>query len=187
MAGVLHGYEIFIEGQFYRFITSMFIHSDPMHILMNMLSLYFLGRVFEKFFKPLAYLSIYFVTGIFGSLLLLFVTPESQAIGASGAIFGIFGALAGFAWVHRKSMHDEFMQFMRSFGIILLLNFAMGLAIPQIAMSAHIGGLIAGMISGVIMAKNPKYLWAYLFGSAVLIFLSSNYLSSLYVSFTLLP
>jgi len=180
IAGVLHGYEIFVDGQFYRFISSMFMHSGAMHIVMNMLSLYLIGQVLEKLFKPLTYLAIYFITGVFGSVFYLFVNPNGQAVGASGAIFGMFGALAGFAWVHRKTMHDEFMRFMRSFGMILLLNFALGLAMPQIAMSAHIGGLVTGIISGMILAKNPNYLWAYLLGSVTLIFLSYNYLASLY-------
>jgi len=180
--GVLFGPSIFNDGQFYRFVTSMFMHSGAMHIVMNVLSLYLVGQVLERLFKPLTYLSIYFITALFGSLVYLLVShPDGQAVGASGAIFGMFGALAGFAWVHRKTMQDEFMQFMRSFGMILLLNLGLGLAMPQIAMSAHIGGLVAGMISGVVMAKNPNYLWAYLAGSAVLVFLSSNYLSLLYV------
>lgn len=179
--GVLHGYEIFVDGQFYRFITSMFMHSGAMHIVMNALSLYLIGQTLERLFRPLTYLSIYFITGIFGSLLYLFVNHGGEAVGASGAIFGMFGALAGFAWVHRKTMNDEFMNFMRSFGMILLLNFGLGIAIPEIAMSAHIGGLIAGIISGVIMAQKPNYLWAYLLVSFILIFLSSSYLSTLHV------
>ena len=182
IAGALHGYEIFVEGQFYRFVSSMFMHSGAMHIVMNMLSLYMLGQVVEKLFKPLTYLAIYFLTGIMGSLLFLYINNDGQAVGASGAIFGIFGALAGFAWVHRKTMHDEFTRFIRSFGMILLINFGLGLAIPEIAMSAHVGGLISGVVSGVIMAKNPKYLWAYLVGSSILIFLSYNYLASFYAT-----
>jgi len=180
ITGVLHGYEIFVEGQSYRFITSMFMHGGAMHIFMNVLSIYMIGQVLEKLFKPLVYLSIYFVTGIFGSLFYLFINPEGQPVGASGAIFGIFGALAGFAWVHRKTMHDEFMKFIRSFGMILLLNLGLGLAIPEIAMSAHIGGLVAGVASGVIMAKNPNYLWAYILGSFGLMFLIYSYLSPYY-------
>ena len=175
--GVLHGHEIFVDGQVYRFISSMFMHNGAMHIIMNTLSLYFIGQVLEKLFKPLTYLSIYFVTGIFGSLVYLFVTPAGQAVGASGAIFGIFGALAGFAWVHRKTMHDEFMRFIRSFGIILLLNLGMGLAIPEIAMSAHIGGLVTGIISGIVLAKNPKYLWLYLGVSFIIFMVVYEYLS----------
>ncbi len=186
IAGALHGYEIFVEGQFYRFITSMFMHSGAMHIVMNVLSLYMIGQVLEQLFKPLTYLAIYFITGIIGSLLFLYINDDGQAVGASGAIFGMFGALAGFAWVHRKTMHDEFMRFMRSFGIILLINFALGLAIPEIAMSAHIGGLISGIISGIIMAKNPNHLWAYLVGSSIFIFLSYNYIASLYATSFLL-
>jgi rhomboid protease GluP len=180
MAGALHGYEIFIKGQVYRFITSMFIHNGMMHIVMNMLSLYMLGQVFEKLFRPLTYLAIYFVTGIFGSLLFLYINNNGQAVGASGAIFGIFGALAGFAWVHRNTMHDEFMRFIQSFGMILLINFALGIAIPDIAMSAHIGGLITGIFSGVIMAKNPNYLWAYLVASFTLIFFSYKHIALLH-------
>jgi len=186
VAGVLHGYEIFVDGQYYRFISSMFMHSGALHIFMNALSLYFVGQVLEKLFKPLTYLSIYFVTGIFGSLLYLLVNPNGLAVGASGAIFGIFGALAGFAWVHRKTMHDEFIRFIRSFGMILLLNLGLGLSVSAIAMSAHIGGLIAGIISGVVMSKYPNYLWAYLLGSAIFIFLICTYFSSLYASALLL-
>ena len=186
LKGALYGYEIFVEEQSYRFISSMFMHSGAMHIVMNVLSLYMIGQVLEKLFKPLTYLSIYFVTGILGSLFYLFITPEGQAVGASGAIFGMFGALAGFAWIHRKTMHDEFIRFMRSFGMVLLLNLGLGLAIPEIAMSAHIGGLIAGIVSGMIMAKNPNYLWAYLLGSFGLMFLIYNYLSPYYVPSLLL-
>jgi rhomboid protease GluP len=184
--GVLHGYEIFVDGQLYRFITSMFMHSGAMHIVMNTLSIYMVGQVLEKLFKPLTYLSIYFVTGIFGSLVYLFVSYDGQAVGASGAIFGIFGALAGFAWVHRKTMHDQFMKFIRSFGMILLLNLGLGLAIPEIAMSAHIGGLVTGIVSGVVMAKYPNYLWAYLLGSLALIFLIYKYVALPYASLFLL-
>ena len=186
IAGVLHGPSIFLHNEFYRFITSIFMHSGAMHIAMNLLSLYLLGRVAEKLFKPLVYISIYFVTALFGSTVYLMISPEGQAIGASGAIFGIFGALAGFAWIHRKNMQGEFMEFMRSFGMILLLNFAIAMAVPQIAMSAHIGGLVAGIISGLVMARYPRYLWAYLLVSAFLIYLSFNYLSSLYETSLLL-
>ncbi len=184
--GALHGYWIFIKDEPYRFLTSMFLHSGPMHIVMNVLSLYLIGKILERLFTPSAYIAIYFITGIFGSLIYIYISPFEWAVGASGAIFGMFGALAGFAWVHRKTMQEEFMQFMRSFGMILLLNLGLGLAMPQIAMSAHIGGLVAGIISGIIMAKNPNYLWAYLLGSAVLVFLISNYLSSLYADSFLL-
>jgi rhomboid protease GluP len=177
--GVLHGYEIFVDGELYRFITSMFIHSGAMHIVMNMLSIYLIGQVVEKLFKPLTYLSIYFITGIFGSLLLLAIDVDTLAVGASGAIFGIFGALAGFAWVHRKRMHDKFMKFIHDFGMVLLLNLGLGLAIPEIAMSAHMGGLVAGIVSGMVMARYPNYLWAYILGSSILIFLGYNYLASL--------
>ena len=180
--GGLNGLLIFEYGEFYRFITSMFLHNGAMHIVMNLLSLYLVGRILEKIFRPAAYVAIYFVTGIFGSLSYIYMAPYDWAVGASGAIFGMFGALAGFAWMHRKTMYQQFMEFMRSFGIILLLNLVMGLVMPEIAMSAHIGGLVVGILSGIILAKRSHYLWAYVLGSGLLIFLICSYLPSLYAS-----
>ena len=178
--GVLHGYSIFIQGEYYRLFSSMFLHNDMIHISMNMLSLYMVGRMVENLFKPWAYLGIYFMSGLFGSFLFLYMDLSGQAVGASGALFGIFGALAGFALVHRHRMQSAFMQFMRDFGIILVINFFIGIIFPSIAMSAHVGGLITGFIGGFIVAKNSNFLWIYLFVGGVVLFGMSGYFESVY-------
>ena len=163
--GALSAYYVVVQGEFYRLLSSMFMHSGALHILMNMLSIYFLGLMVERLFRPMAYLSLYFITGLWGSFVFMYWNPIGSAVGASGAIFGIFGALAGFAWVHRKTMQAQFQSFMKDFGMVIVLNFVIGVIFDSIAMSAHIGGLIAGLIGGAMIAYNPKYLWVFVWGS----------------------
>jgi len=182
MFGVLHGYSVVVKGELYRLFTSLFMHADAMHIVMNMLSLYMVGTMVEKLFSKVAYLSIYFVSALFGSFASIYMHLGGQAVGASGAIFGLFGALAGFAFVHRNTMRHQFMSFMKNFGVILLINLVIGFAFPNIDVSAHVGGLIAGIVGGLVIAKNPKYIWAYLAVSAVLLILFFNYISTLYAT-----
>jgi len=174
--GALSGYYVVLEGELSRLFSSMFLHNDIMHISMNMLSLYMVGRMVEQIFSRWAYISIYFISGFFGSFAYMSVSFFGGAVGASGAIFGIFGALAGFAFVHRRTMQHQFMQFMRDFGIILLINFFIGIIFPSIAMSAHIGGLIAGILGGVVIAKSKNYLTIYLIVSLFLLLGVYNYL-----------
>lgn len=178
--GALNGYFVVAKGEWYRLVTSLFLHSGAMHIVMNMLSLYVVGIVVERLFSPFSYLGIYFISALLGSFVSIYIHPTGWAVGASGAIFGIFGALAGFAWVHRKRMEEEFMEFMRSFGLILVINFVIGIVFPSIDMSAHIGGLLAGVMGGFLVAKNPIYIWAYVSVSLVLLIGFYNYLLGSY-------
>ena len=168
--GALNSYWVMAEGESYRLFTSLFLHSDMMHIVMNMLSLYMVGSMVEKLFSKISYLSLYFVSGLFGSFASMYIHTNGWAVGASGAIFGVFGALAGFAWIHRQTMRNQFIHFMKNFGVILLINLGIGLVFPSIDMSAHIGGLIAGLAGGMLIAKNPKYLGFYLFASVLILY-----------------
>ncbi len=178
--GVLHGYSVLIKGELHRLFSSLFLHADMMHIMMNMLSLFMVGQMVEKLFSKSAYLSIYFIAGLFGSFSSIYMHPNGIAVGASGAIFGLFGALAGFAFVHRDTMQEQFMNFMKNFGLILVINLAIGLIFPRIDISAHVGGLLAGIVGGFMIAKNSKYLWIYLMVSLGLLWISSFYLIGLY-------
>lgn len=178
--GVLHGYSVVMRGELYRLFTSIFLHADAMHIVMNMLSLYIVGTMVEKLFSKSAYLGIYFTAALFGSFTSIYMHLGGQAVGASGAIFGLFGAWAGFAFVHRMTMREEFIDFMKNFGLILLINLVIGFVFPSIDVSAHVGGLVAGMVGGFMIAKNPQYLWVYLAFSLLLLWLSYGYLTGLY-------
>ena len=177
--GALNAYWVINQGESYRLLTSLFLYADMMHIVMNMLSLYMVGTMVEKLFSKISYLSIYFISGLFGSFASMFIHPSSGAVGASGAIFGVFGALAGFAWIHRQTMREQFIHFMKNFGVILLVNLGIGLVFPSIDMSAHIGGLIAGLVGGMVVAKNPKYLGIYIFASVLILYGIYGFLESL--------
>jgi len=179
--GVLHAPSVILKGEYYRLFTSIFMHGDGMHIVMNMLSLYIVGTMVEKLFSKTSYLLIYFVSALIGSFTSIYMHLGGQAVGASGAIFGLFGALAGFAFVHRNVMKQQFMSFMKNFGVILLINLGIGFLFPAIDVSAHVGGLISGMVGGYMIAKNPNYLWLYLFFSILLVLLMNNYIFTLYV------
>jgi len=179
--GVLHGYSIVVKGEFYRLLTSLFMHGDAMHIIMNMLSLYIVGTMVEKLFTKKAYITIYFISAFFGSFTSIYMHLGGQAVGASGAIFGLFGALAGFAFVHRETMKNQFISFMKNFGVILVINLVIGFTFPNIDVSAHVGGLVAGIVGGYMIAKNSKYIWIYFVISVSLLILIDKYIFTLYV------
>lgn len=180
--GASDGESVVMKGEVWRLFSAMFLHGGMTHILMNMLSLFLVGRSVEMIFSRGAYLSIYFISGLIGSLVSIYFHPATVGIGASGAIFGIFGAVVGFALIHHKRMHDEFQSFIKSVGVILLLNLAIGLIFPNIDMSAHIAGAITGLVGGAMIAKYPKRLWLYILLTSVVMFLIYNYLPTLYVN-----
>ena len=180
--GAVEGTAVVVKGEVWRLFSAMFLHGGVEHILMNMLSLFLVGRSVEMMFSRFSYLSIYLTSGVIGSLVSIYFHKESVGIGASGAIFGIFGAVVGFALVYHKEMHDEFKNFIKSVGVILLLNLAIGLIFPNVDMSAHIGGAITGVIGGAMIAKYRNHTWFYLLASLVVMFLMYSYLSTLYVN-----
>ena len=176
--GASLGESVVMRGEIWRMFSAMFLHGGIEHIFMNMLSLFLVGRSVEKLFSKASYLSIYFISGLIGFLVSIYFHPDTVAIGASGAIFGIFGAVVGFALVHRNRMHDEFQEFIKSIGVVLLLNLGIGLAFPNVDMSAHIGGMIAGVIGGAVVAKYPKGLWLYISIASIIMILIYSYLVS---------
>jgi len=167
--GVLSAERIIVFGELWRFLTSIFLHWDMLHISMNMLSLWFVGRAVEPIVNKFAYISIYLISGIVGGLISIYIHYGEIGLGASGAIFGIFGALTGIVIVRRKEMGERFKAFMRDFGAILILNLAIGLFFSSVDLSAHIGGLVAGLIGGALVAKKPTFIYIYLIISILFI------------------
>lgn len=159
--GALFGPLTVLSGHWTDLFTAMFLHGGMTHLLMNMFSLYLIGRGVEQYFNRLSYLSIYLFAGLIGGLVSLMVHPASVGVGASGAIFGLFGALAGFFMLHRTQIEAHFKAFMKDFAMILGLNLVLGFAIDSIDVSAHIGGLIVGMIGGYLLAKSSKWIMGY--------------------------
>jgi rhomboid protease GluP len=165
--GALYGPLTVLKGEWWRLFTAMFLHGGMTHLLMNMFSLYLIGRGVEMYFDTKSYLIIYLFSGLLGGLASLYMHPNSVGIGASGAIFGVFGALAGFFLAHREKIAAHSKAFMKDFAVVLGINLVLGLSIPSIDVSAHIGGLIIGVIGGFIISKNLKWIWV--FSGAMLI------------------
>jgi rhomboid protease GluP len=179
--GALYGPIVVLQGEWWRLLTAMFLHGGMTHILMNMVSLYVVGRGVETYFSKTPYLSIYLFSGLIGGLASLAMHPQSVGIGASGAIFGVFGALGGFFVVHRRTIASHGREIMKDFAVILGLNLLLGLSIPSIDMSAHVGGLIVGFTGGLMIAKNSRYVTHFTGLSMVLLLIGAMYLKQAYV------
>jgi rhomboid protease GluP len=179
--GALYGPLSVLKGEWWRLFTAMFLHGGMTHILMNMFSLYLIGRAMEMYFDTKSYLIIYLFSGLLGGLASLYMHPNSVGIGASGAIFGVFGALAGFFMAHRHKIEAHSKAFMKDFTILLGINLVLGLSIPSIDVSAHIGGLLVGMAGGYVISKNPKLIWVYSVAMIFVMFAMMEYLPRYYV------
>lgn len=180
--GALYGPYVVQEGEWWRLFTAMFLHGGMTHLLMNMFSLYIVGRGAEIYFDRNSYISIYLFSGLIGGLVSLSIHPESVGVGASGAIFGIFGALAGFFLAHREKIAAHTKAFMKDFAIIIGLNLVIGFSIPSVDVSAHLGGLAVGVVGGFILSKNPKSIFVYSAVMVVIMILMGRFLSGEYVS-----
>ena len=144
--------QLVLQGQYWRLFTAMFLHLSILHIGFNMLSLFFVGRAVEIFFGKWRYLLLYLLSGIAGGILFLFTSgPTGAAVGASGAIFGVFGALGVFYIVNRKSLGAYGRGAIGNWLFWIGLNLVFGLTNTDIALTAHIGGLIAGMILAFLL------------------------------------
>ena len=165
--GALYGPLTVLHAEWWRLLTAMFLHGGMTHLLMNMFSLYLIGRGAETYFNTKSYITIYIFSGLLGGLVSLYMHPESVGVGASGAIFGVFGALAGFFLAHREKIATHTKAFMKDFAVIIGINLVIGFSIESVDVSAHIGGLMVGFIGGFMLSKNPKKIWIY---SSVMIF-----------------
>ncbi|MFK4146953.1 rhomboid family intramembrane serine protease [Streptomyces sp. NPDC004065] len=137
------------HGQWYRLLTAMFLHGGYVHILFNMLSLWWIGGPLEAALGRARYLALYFVSGLAGSALsYLLAAPNQPSLGASGAIFGLFGATAV---LMRRLNYD-----MRPIIALLVINLILTFGWSNIAWQAHIGGLVAGVVVGYAMVHAPR-------------------------------
>jgi membrane associated rhomboid family serine protease len=139
------------EGELYRLVTSGFLHAGLLHIGFNMFALFFLGRILEPSIGTPRFLAVYFASlfgGAFGALLL---TPDALTIGASGAIFGIFGATFVIA---RGRGFDSVAS---SIGVILLINLALSVGgSSHISLGGHLGGLAAGVLCAAAIIAGDR-------------------------------
>ncbi|MFE3521915.1 rhomboid family intramembrane serine protease [Streptomyces sp. NPDC059161] len=169
-AGVpgFYGPQGLAEGQWYRLVTSMFLHGGVVHILFNMLSLWWLGGPLEAALGRARYLALYVVSGLAGgALTYLIASPLEPSLGASGAIFGLFGAMA----VLMRRMKYDMRPVIGLLVVNLILTFNPWMGI---AWQAHLGGLAAGVLVGIGMVYAPaKHRALVQWGSCALVLAAS--------------
>ena len=141
------------QGQVWRIFTAMFLHYNILHIALNMLSLFFIGTAVEVFFGKWRYLVIYLGSGILGGVFVFLMDPSGTVAnaGASGAIFGVFGALGVFYFVNRRNMGAYGRGAITNWLFWLGLNLFFGFSNPSIGIWDHIAGLAAGMLLALLL------------------------------------
>lgn len=139
------------QGQFWRIFTAMFLHWNIEHIAVNMLSLYFVGSLTEILYGKWRYLLIYLLSGIIGGITFYFLVPGGLAVGASGAIAGIFGALGAFFLVNRRALGPAGNSLIGQWVFWLVINIGLNVYDTGLAWQVHVGGLIAGLILGILL------------------------------------
>lgn len=141
------------DGQWWRLGSAMFLHFGALHLGMNMLALWDGGKLVERMFGAVRFLVIYLISGVGGNLLSLVIQGnDAVSGGASGAIFGIYGALLVYVWFARRQMQAQEFRWL-FWGALLFsaLTIVMGYVIPGIDNSAHIGGFVTGMVMAALL------------------------------------
>lgn len=134
------------EGQWWRFITPMFLHGSFMHLLFNMFSLFLFGPELEKLTGKVRFLTVYGLAGLFGTVATYFLEPANYLhVGASGAIFGILGAFAALLYYGRRALP----QLRQIILPIIVISIVMTFVTPNINATAHIAGMITGFLVGL--------------------------------------
>ena len=140
-----------VNGEYYRLITGIFMHGGILHLIFNMYALYVIGMQLESFVGKAKYLTIYLLSGLAGSMLSIFFS-NGYSVGASGAIFGLMGALLYFGYHYRAYLGTTLKSQIIP---LIVLNLLLGFTMTGIDNWAHIGGLIGGVLA--TMAVGIKY------------------------------
>jgi len=158
------------SGEWYRLITGAFLHAGIIHIGMNMLVLWLVGNQLERVLGHWRYLSLYVAAMLAGSFAVMLYNPDIITVGASGAIFGLFGAM--FAY-----QRDRGINIMQSgLGGLIIINLLITFALPGISKAGHIGGLIGGAVVGYAMFEIDKRVRTQWAGVAVAVAFSVAFL-----------
>jgi membrane associated rhomboid family serine protease len=148
--GGLWGPAVHVLHQWWRIITSGFVHVSVFHIGFNMLLLYFMGRLLEPAIGWLRFTLLYFVCLIAGSFVALWFSPDTVSAGASGAIFGVLGAT--FIIARGRNMEAIAGQI----GFLIIFNLVFTFADAGISIGAHVGGLVAGVLCGLTIVAGEQ-------------------------------
>ena len=143
-----------LSGQWWRLLTYMFLHGGLIHIAFNMWCLWDLGRLCESLYGRWTFAAIYLITGVAGGLASVAWNPEVLSVGASGAIFGLAGALAASFYLGEFSIPKVAIRgTLRSLLFFIGFNVLFGAVVSGVDNACHIGGLLSGLILGALIAR----------------------------------
>jgi len=171
------------HGQWWRVVTAAFVHGSFLHLLMNMLILLSIGLFTERLFGRVGFIVLYFFAGIGGNLASLALHPFTVSMGASGAIFGLYGGLLAVLLLHRNTVpRPRIIAIAKSAAIFIAVNLLYGLSQSNVDMAAHIGGLASGFLLGCGLTgplvpadpdwRQPRVLVVALAGTALAVILA---------------
>ena len=152
--GANHGARVVLRHEWWRLPVSVFIHGGLIHLAVNMWFLYSIGPLVERLFGNLVFALLYLAAGIGGAIASAATLPVRVSVGASGAIFGILGALLAFLIIHRRSVPSTVLRPLRSSALsFVIFNTLFGAVVPNIDQSAHLGGLLTGFLAGLVLTR----------------------------------
>lgn len=143
-------------GQYYRLLTGTFLHTGIMHLAFNCYALYVLGSQLESYLGKAKYIVIYLVSAIFGSLFSMTFNGDTASIGASGAIFGLMGALLYFGYHYRVYLGNVIKSQILP---LVIVNLLIGFLTTGVDNAAHIGGLVGGAMITMALGVKNKSSW----------------------------
>jgi rhomboid protease GluP len=152
--GANDGSHVVLRHEFWRIPASVFIHGGLIHLAVNMWCLLSIGPLVERLFGNVAYAILYLAAGLGGAIASMATLPPRVSVGASGAIFGILGALLAFLIVHHRSVPGTVLRPLRSSAVgFVVFNTLFGAAVPNIDQAAHMGGLVTGFLGGFLLIR----------------------------------
>src|SRR4051794_28898355 len=134
------------NGDWWRLLTAAFLHGGILHIALNMLALYWLGSPVETILGPYRYVAVYVVSGLAGSAGALLVSPVEPTVGASGAIFGIMGALLIIEYQQTGQLAGQALT-------LIAINLLFTFSVPGVSWGGHIGGLVGGILATLALSR----------------------------------
>jgi rhomboid protease GluP len=140
------------RGEVWLLVTSIFLHSGFVHLALNMLSLYFLGSFVEEVFGGWRFAALYALSGLAGGVAFLYFGGAGPAVGASGASVGLLGSI--FGYTIRRGTFSWQNPLIRQLLILTALNIYIGLSVENISNTAHVGGLLGGLLFGYLSATS---------------------------------
>ncbi len=159
--GLLYGVNVG-QGEYWRLFTVMFLHGSVLHIAFNMFALWWLGSIVEQLIGPLRFLLVYLASGLAGSAgALLYSGLQTPTVGASGAIFGIMGALLVLEFMQTGSLAGQAMS-------MIVINLVISFSIAGISIGGHLGGLVGGIVATFALAKT-RYMQPRWIGPALVV------------------